>query len=87
MNKGFRPRQLVQLHATSNPEVGDIMEFADDKEYISSQMNMVAEVNMHDTTKYSMSAAQYNSLMQKEKEKEMKEHEDQLAKENLKKLE
>ena len=46
------------------------MEYADDKEYMSSQMNMVQEVNMHDTQKYSMSAAQFNSLMQKEKEKE-----------------
>lgn len=50
-------------------------------------MNTVCEMNMHDTTKYSMSAAQFNSLMQKEQEKEMKEHEDQLARENLKKLE
>ena len=52
------------------------MEYADDKEYLSSQMNTVCEMNMHDTTKYSMSAAQFNSLMQKEQEKEMKEHED-----------
>jgi hypothetical protein len=57
----------VQLKETSNPEVSDIMEYADDKEYMSSQQNMLQEVNMHDTTKYSMSAAQYNSLMQKEK--------------------
>ena len=66
----------MQLKGTLNPEVGDIMEYADDKEYASSQMNMIQEVNMHDTTKYSMSAAQFNTLMQKEKEKEIREHDE-----------
>ena len=70
-----------------NPEVGDIMSFADDKEYSESQKNMLFDQNFHDTDKYSMTPEQYESLMQKEKEREVQEREDRQARENVKKLE
>ena len=57
---------LAQTQTTSNPEVSDIMEYADDKEYMESQRGILAEQDMKDTTKYTMSAKEYNSLMQKE---------------------
>lgn len=63
------------------------MGFADDKAYVDAEKNVLFDQNFHDTDKYSMSPAQYESLMQKEQEKELREKEDTQAKENLKKLE
>ena len=80
-------RAFAQTRSRLNPEVGDIMEFADDQEYMESQRGILAEQDMKDTTKYSMSAGEYNALMQREHEKEAKEREDTLARQNLKKLE
>lgn len=59
------------------------MEFADDKEYMDSQKTILEEQNMHDTSKYSMSASQYNSLMEVEHAKEVRERDDKQARENL----
>ena len=78
-----RSSALLQL----NPEVSEIMSATDDKEYAESQKNILYEQNFNNTDKYSMSLDQYESLVQKEKEKEMQEKEDQAAHENLVKLE
>ena len=67
----------TRVHAHTNPEVSDIMELADDKEYMESQRGILAEQDMKDTTKYSMSASQYNNLMQHEHEREVKEKADE----------
>ena len=82
-----KPKALAQIKSSVNPEVTDIMGFADDKEYIESQKNIIYDQNFNNTDKYSMSPEQFESLMQKEKEREVKEKEDKLAQQNLKKLE
>ena len=63
------------------------MQFADDKEYVHAEKNALYEQNMNDTDKYTMTGEQYQVLMQKEKQRELKEKEDKIARENLKKLE
>lgn len=82
-----RDHDLIQINAKLNPEVSDIMAFADDKDYITSQKATLYDQDFHDTEKYSMTPDQYESLMQKEQEREMRDKEDKQAHENLQKLE
>lgn len=59
----------------------------DSDSYVESQKNILFEQTFNNTDKYSMTPDQYETLVQKEKDQEIKEKEDKLAGENLKKLE
>ena len=59
-----REKDLLMINAELNPEVGDIMGFANDKEYLDSQKNTLYDQDFHDSEKFSMSPEQYESLMQ-----------------------
>ena len=63
------------------------MSLVDDKDYSESEKNVLFDQNFQDSDKYSLSPEQYEAIMQMEKEKETKEREDRIAKENLQKLE
>jgi hypothetical protein len=58
-----RESELIQIRSDLNPEVSDIMSFADDKDYIREQKATLYDQDFHDTEKYSMTPDQYESLM------------------------